>query len=101
MAEHFSAEIPRDGVLRAERKLKSPLVKRTNVRCLGALHALADNRTLLFRLLNSILFSLFGANWSDLGQRAELVPDFPVSRLFIAIKSDQRRRIILGAGDRE
>ncbi len=101
MAEHFAAEIPCDRVFRAERKLKSPLIKRANIRCLGALHALADNRTLLFRLLNSILFSLFGTNWSDLGQRAELVPDFPVSRLFIAIKSDQRRRIVCSASDRE
>ena len=88
MAKHLAAEIPRDGVLRAERKLKSPLIKRTNFRCLGALHALANNRTLLLRLLNSILFSLLGTNGRDLGQRAELVPNLPISRLFIAIKSD-------------
>ena len=101
MAEHFTAEIPRDWVFRAERKLKSPLVERANICCLGALHALADNRTLLFRLLDSLLFRLFSPDRSDFGQRAELVPDFPVSRLFIAIKSDQRRRIVCSAGDRE
>jgi hypothetical protein len=101
MAEHFAAEIPRNGVLGAEGKLKSSLVKRTDFGCLSALHALSDNRTLLLRLLNSFLFSLLGTNWSDLGQRAELVPDLPISCLFLAIKSDQRRRIILGAGDRE
>ena len=52
MAEHFAAEIPRDGVLRAERKLKSPLIKRANIGCLGALHALTNDRTLLLRLFS-------------------------------------------------
>ena len=99
MAEHFAAEIPRDGVLRAERKLKSPLIKRANIGCLGALHTLANDRALLFRLFNSILFSLFGTNRSNFGERAESMTGKDVSLFAVAINRDQCSRILCSAGD--